>query len=247
MTDIGFTIAHAAHRPERVETLRQVMAALEGQPVHVESAPGKPREWSERQWRAGLALDTRWVCCLNDDILPCADFVATLRNVVAAQPGSIIDLRNSHGLAREADKRGLRWITSVEGLLGQGYVLPAGVLRNFLQWREEALVPGAADVLSEDRLLNLYAMQHEGLVWHCVPALCDHSTSVPSLYGNENDGVRRPVVLPREGMAGLDWNTDALHAGKLFLGNHYSLLTHLKGPHTAHRLDRYYAIAGGRA
>ncbi len=244
---IAFSIAHAAHRPEREAVYRRLRNSLCAEYVHIESAPGKPREWSERQWRGGLALDTTHVCCLNDDVIICPDFIPTLERVIAAQPDSIIDLRQSHELAKEADKRGLRWITTNEGMLGQAYVLPSRVLRDFLDWRENALVPGALDALSEDRLINLYAMQHEGLIWHCVPALIDHDVSVPSLYGNENDGIRRPVVLPREGMAELDWNTDALHAGKLFLGNHYSLLTHVKGPHTRERIERYYAIAGGRA
>ncbi len=244
---IAFSIAHAAHRPERKAGFQRLLGQLDGESVVISDEPGPPREWSERQWLAGLSAKERYVCCLNDDIVLCPDFIGTLWKVIEAQPGHIIDLRQSDDMAALADGEGKRWITSVDGLVGQAYVIPSDALRAFLDWRASALVPGAVDALSEDQLINLWAMEQGALIWHCVPALVSHDNSVPSCYGNERDAERHPRVPPREGMADLDWATDALHAGLHFRGNFYSLLTKLKQPHTVARLNRYFDIAGGRA
>ncbi len=241
------SIAHAAHRPERAATCERMHAALcQGDiAVHVEAAPGRPHEWSERQWRGAIGAaegrEATHALLLNDDMVPCDSFLAALDRVVAARPNHIINLYNTHPLAREAQKRGLSWLTSPDGLIGNAYVLPVPALRAFLEWRAAELEPGTVEGLSEDQLLNLWAMATGAIIWHTVPALVQHDTSVPSCYGNTQ--MRRALVGPRADMLAVDWDTDALHTGRIFAGNHHALLTRVRGDRLA-RVRRFYELAG---
>lgn len=242
---LAIGIAHAAHRPERIESLGRMLGQLARHRPFVESLPGKPHEWSERLWRGTLEdaerADASHCLLLNDDVELCDNFMAVLERVIEARPVHLVGLYNSHYLAHEAVKRGLSWLTSRDGLVGIAYVLPTASLRAFLQWRATSLTDGTVEVLSEDQLLNLWAMAHGCYVNHTVPALVDHDVSVDSCYGNTQ--MRHPEVGPRDGMLSINWATDALHMGRQFLGNHNSLLDRVKGDRVE-LVRRHYEVAG---
>lgn len=225
---ISITIAHAEHRPERRETLERMQQQL-WEVSRVDCTPGKPHEWSLAQWKRGLEGEPTHCCYLNDDLILCDDFVEVLGNVVKARPTHVINLYNAHPAAHFAKSKGAHWLTSPEGLIGNAYVIPADVMREFLTWRETCVVPEAVTALSEDQLINLYVMFRRALVWHTVPALVDHDTTVPSLFGNTQ--IRRPEVRPKPGMAAIDWSTDGVHMGRQFVGNHWGLIQFLKPEH----------------
>lgn len=244
-----FSIAHAAHRTERVASLDRMMRAiispLMSDSLYIAAESGKPHEWSLDQWtgavRRAAACDGTHAVLLNDDLVLCPDFMGVLEQVIAARPTHVVNLYNTHPLATEAQKRGLSWLTSVDGLIGNAYVLPVPALRAFLGWRASSLTAGTVEALSEDQLLNLWCMQYGALIWHTVPALVQHDVSVPSCYGNTQ--LRTATVGPRPGMLAVDWNTDALHVGRVFHGNHNALLTRVLGPRLP-LVTRYYQLAG---
>lgn len=249
---LAISVAHCAARPERVETLKSMEQVIRADPyggaICIEAAPGKPHEWSFRQWKGAVNRSRSHCVLLNDDLILCKDFLAIVRKVIEARPNHLINLYNSHDLAHVAVERKLSWLTSVNGLIGNAYVLPTEHLRAFLEWRAHNLTPGTIELLSEDNLLNLWAMEQGALVWHTVPALVDHDTSVPSCF--DNTQVRKPTVGPLPDMSAVDWNTDAIHVGRAFRGTHQYLLTKLESAHGPGRralIERYYAIAGDRA
>jgi hypothetical protein len=84
-------------------------------------------------------------------------------------------------------------------------------------------------------------MVHGCLIWHTVPALVEHDTTVPSCYGNTQ--CRSATVGPRAGMLDVNWDSDALHIGRVFAGNHHALLTLVKGERGP-LVKRYYELAG---
>lgn len=236
---ISVSIAHAPHKPGRKEALERLLSQLgscDSYSVWIEESPGKPHEWSERQWLRSLRDKEATHCLmLNDDVISCESFMKRLYGVLAARPNHIVSLYNQQPLAKEADAKGLRWITSRDGLIGNAYVLPAHVLRHFLEWRSSALVPGTIETLSEDQLINLYAMAHGFDIWHTVPALISHDETVPTCYGN---APVKCAVPPRDPMP-TDWDTDGLDAGRWFRGNHHALVQRLKVP----LYERYWEAA----
>ncbi len=245
---LAISIAHAVHRPERRRTLTPMLDALADRQnyTHLECAPGKPHEWSERQWGGAITMSTLGSGCthallLNDDLVLCDGFLAVLANVIAARPNHLINLYNCHKLAHEAQARGMSWLTGNDSLIGNAYVIPIPSLRHFLHWRETALTPGTVETLSEDQLVNLWAMAHDIRIWHTIPALVEHDLSVPSCYGNTQ--CRSAEVGPRAGMLDINWETDALHIGRVFAGNHHALLTRVTGDR-AKMVEAFYRYAG---
>jgi hypothetical protein len=242
---VAISIAHAAHRPERVETLGRMMAQLLPANPFIETHVGPPHEWSVFQWQNALALALKYdhthAMFLNDDLRLCDDFLAVVDRVIEARPAHLVNGYNCHELAFDAQTRGMSWLTSNDGLIGNCYIVPVDTVRHFLHWRETALTDGTVEVLSEDQIWNLYAMVHGCLVHHVVPALVEHDTSVPSCYGNTQ--CRSATVGPRPGMLDVDWHTDSLHIGRVFAGNHSALLHRVKGDRE-HLVRRYYELAG---
>lgn len=222
---LSITIAHAAHAPERKATLGRMLEKLPSYTV-VDTTPGKPHEWSLAQWKRGLEGEPTHCVYLNDDLILCDGFEETILNILKVLPDNIINLYNTHNLSAEAYTNGYRWTTSPDGLIGNAYVLPANAVRILLDWRETALLDGVTEAISEDQLLNLWAMSRRAYIWHTVPALVDHDTTVSSLFGNVQ--LRRPCVGPKPDMPSLNWKTDAIHTGRTFTGNHWGLIKCLK-------------------
>lgn len=249
MADSKTVTAIIAHgrQAERAEAYFRLVDAIGTPPgvniLAVNSTVGPPSVWSLAQWQHGISCGLDYVLCLNDDMMPCADVWTVLANVLAARPNHIVNLYNSHPGAIDAANKGLRWYTSVDGLIGNAYVMPTPVLQDFLTWRSTVLIPGAVELLSEDQLINLYAMYTGALIWHTVPALFDHDTSVPSLYGNTQ--LRRPQVGPKPDMHAIEWDTDAVHIGRQFRGNHWGLVRFMKPEYRmverAYEIDRQTA------
>jgi hypothetical protein len=242
---VAISIAHAAHRPERVETLGRMMAQLLPANPYIETHVGPPHEWSLHQWRGALSLAQEHghshAMLLNDDLRLCDNFLAVVDRVIAARPAHLVNGYNCHQLANDAQGRGMSWLTSNDGLIGNCYIVPVDTVRHFLGWRETALTDGTVEALSEDQIWNLYAMVHGCLIHHTVPALVEHDTTVPSCYGNTQ--CRNATVGPRAGMLDVNWDSDALHIGRGFAGNHHALLTRVKGDRE-HLVRRYYELAG---
>lgn len=247
---ISVVIAHAAHRPERVETLCRLMKSLwsdghNDNVIHIDQTRGAPHEWSHAQWTRGATANRDYCVFLNDDMVACDNFWPTLKNVLRARPSHIINLYCGHHGGLVAYNKGLKWVTTVDGLIGNAYVMPTEIVKDFLAWRLDAVVPTSVELLSEDQLINLYAMWSGALIWHTVPSLFDHDTSVPSLYGNTQ--LRKPSVGPKPDMHLIDWNTDAVHVGRQFRGNHWGLIQHMKKDwrrvERAYQLEREHAAA----
>lgn len=262
--NLSICIAHAAHRPERKDTLRRLMSSIElgpGDSLAIEDRPGTPREYLDRQWEKALAGDDTkptptHVVLLNDDVVPCENFIETLRAAIAARPGEIIALTNHHeDAAPQAKKRDLRWLVTADMLVGQAYVVPRGTLiealswgQKHLKWERRDLDPNHRLYLSEEHILITYALCHDRRIWHTIPALVDHAPEheAPSLFGHAGDWARRVIVPPRTPMP-TDWDTDAVVVGSFVPNAMRHMLASVK-PEYWQELqvaERYYGVDRG--
>jgi hypothetical protein len=204
---LGFSIAHKKSRPERRKALASMLEVIDREGpyrVHVEDRPGTACDWSLRQWREGLDLDTQWCVMLNDDLRLPAGFTGTLAKIAEALAASapVVALSQHMEEAKRADAEGRRYVTSRGLLVGQAYMMPAHVLAAFLAWRQECFDPITAIpkhplYCSEDALINAWCIATDRYVWHTVPALYEHIDG-PSIFGNDNDWGRTPTVPLRE-------------------------------------------------
>jgi hypothetical protein len=200
----ALAIPHTPWRPERVETFQRLRDALGvhddvALPEHVfearaftERAPN--HVWSEAMWKWGTRQGASHFVQLQDDVIPAPDFWSALRAMVEAVPDEVIGLEVAAPAARALFAEGHHWCTTADGLIGVGYVIPVALLRDFLEWRETRLKSGAVQAVSEDTLIGLWCITTGRRIWHPIPTVIDHDTSIASTYGNDHHPHRRPVV-----------------------------------------------------
>lgn len=136
---------------------------------------------------------------VQDDAVPCPDFLPTVEKVIAARPEAIIALFVSGsklGGAQEvldACSRGSNW-----ALLAKNNFVPV-VCTAYPRADVEALTAYAdANPFSERRTsddANVYQWMQAAKreAWATVPSLCDHNDFVPSLIGTMHSKGRNPV------------------------------------------------------
>ncbi len=218
------SIAHAAHIPERQQSLQRMLDTVESAfPTTVVGDRGPPHVWSRKQWLAvANSTDATHGLFLNDDLLLCDHFQETVTSVVGAQPNEVISLYCSDPKTQHIVGR---WYTSRDGLIGNAYIVPVDILRDFLRFRENALQPTAKFKLSEDQQLNLFCMATGRKIWHTRPSLVEHDVSIASCFGNEKNLARTSVVGPWLNMHELNWTVrKPPHFGRFFNGNYWGLL-----------------------
>lgn len=155
-------------------------------------------------------LDITHAVILQDDVLPCNDFMNVLTKVVQAKSTEAICLYSASHAACDALKKDLSWYTSLNGAVQ--FVLPVGLIAEFLEFVEFACDEEMQKDLGEDGMINLWAMCTDRDIWHTAVSVLDHQNP-PSLVGNDEHKFRRPMIRPYEDMSGLNWNTGAIDSG----------------------------------
>jgi len=192
-------IPHTPWVPERVAHLQTMLEKLpEDTKLYTERVPNWV--WSEMMWRRASEMSgVTHHLVLNDDVLLPANFMAMLTAMITARPDMVIGLETAHPAARTLAIKGQKWCTTSDGLIGVGYVLPHSDMVSLVEWRDTMLVTGATQRISEDTLIDVWAMSTWRLIWHPVPTIIDHDTELVSTYGNEHHAYRRPSVTWKDG------------------------------------------------
>ena len=213
MTTIALAIPHTTWVPERVASMDRLREAL-GHPLRDTDAsieagkwPTHYREftdrapntvWSEALWTWLLETGAEWCLQLQDDVMVAPCFWPALRAMIAALPqeAEVIGLTSVHPGSVEIARQGHRWFTTRGNLVGWAYMLTHDALSEFRIARD--LLPPAFRQMNEDMQIAEWAARSGRLVWHPVPTIVDHDTSIPSSYANDHHGHRRPQVTWRD-------------------------------------------------
>jgi hypothetical protein len=201
---IALGIPHTPWIPARVESVRRLRGSLgvaESYTIgdtfdHLrEFTDREPNYvWSERMWTWGAETDASHFLTLQDDVTVAPNFWPALRAMLESVPDQVIGLEVVHPAARALALDGHRSFTTTDGIVGVGYALPTTLLREFLHWRATELKPGAIEAITEDTLLALWCMVTGRRVWHPLPTIIDHDTTIASTYANDEHSNRRPLV-----------------------------------------------------
>jgi hypothetical protein len=232
---IATCVTHCPWRPERVESMARLRTQLGTQrgrgPYREETERAPNAVWSELQWRWAAGTEARWCAFLQDDAMLAPNWWPALEAMLAAVPDRILGLESVHPATMTLARAGKRWCSTADGLIGVGYVLPRETLREFLTWRA-GLLKGAVEAITEDTLLDVFALSTGRRIWHPIPTIIDHDTSLDSTYGNDAHGFRRPLVKWSDGdvcgwtSGDLErpefWAPDGVtHLGRFYAGTHW--------------------------
>jgi hypothetical protein len=184
-------IAHAAFVPERRDTLQRLMARVPDAHVMRSERREHASVWARRLWEWAAQHDDAHALLLNDDVMVPRGIVDIVRAMVAAVPDHVIALHTTAPAARSLITSGERWLRSY-WLTGPGYVLPPGVARRLLEFASSH--PTLAAAVNEDNLVMHWAWHEQRPIWHSLPALVEHDTSVSSTLGYDHHPGRVTTV-----------------------------------------------------
>jgi hypothetical protein len=227
-------IPHTPWKVDRAKSYRRMMEVVSNAPLRtmaVDSAGyhycrtftdrAANWQWSGAMWRWAVEADASHFLSLQDDVIPSPNFWPELRSMVDAYPDQVIGLESVHPACKDAHSRGDRMITTSDGLVGVGYVLPTYQLAQFLEWRA-SLIKGAVESITEDSLLCMWCVVTGRRVYHPVPTIIDHDVTLASTYGNDKHAHRQPLVTWRDCTPGTTatWWLDGavVHAGSFYGG-----------------------------
>lgn len=201
---LALGIPHKPGDAARDASLARLLATLQPLPLGVElkvfDRPCSHWDWSGEMWTWACSLakpdDTGLThfLSLQDDAVVCDRFWEVLSAMIDAKPASTICLQTVHPDVDRVRERA--WLTTSDGLIGVGYLLPIDRLGDFLDWRV-SLRPSARESITEDTLLAAYHLRRDWTIWHPIPTPIDHDVSLPSTYaalGNDKHAHRRSPI-----------------------------------------------------
>lgn len=200
--------------PERSDQAGALWASLGGHaPVHVSmDDEHKGTVWGCLQavWTA-LRTPTTHVCVLQDDALPCRDFLEGAVRAIAAKPKAAVSFWNAIDpeLTKRLRPRAQHWYRWLDWYGNVAFALPVETARWFATWAEQswrhdymmgrAQLHGADLAVLEkwascdDMLLRAFLEDYGIPMWHTVPALVAHGEPNSTTAGSRIDKVMRPL------------------------------------------------------
>jgi hypothetical protein len=111
------------------------------------------------------------ILILQDDILPCEDFVQTVERIIELLPNECVTFFSNSDRILEAQKKGINWVTLKTFLMAQAYVMPTAMMTDFLNWTEAHVKP---EIYFDDDRMAMYFFYHNKKVWATAPSLVEH-------------------------------------------------------------------------
>jgi hypothetical protein len=176
--------------PDRAAQVHELLAALDRPvPVHWDDE-GPPSGNGDRIWRTARGAwmmhdpDADWHALIQDDAIPCPDFLAGMERALAFVPPDVVVSpylgtgRNVpirwEAMARAADTAGAPWVRSPKLMWGVCIVLPVALIPEMITYsNQRAGVP-------DDMRVAGWAERTKREVWYTWPSLVDHR-KIPSL------------------------------------------------------------------
>lgn len=158
---------------------------------------------AKRCWEHGLTTDSTHHILLQDDVRVCPEFAAGVKEVIKAYPDQVISLFAMPRKGFEA--LSCRW-GEAEGTWGCGIVMSKELIREFLDWEAEHVIP---EFKHDDSRISLWCVKTKRTVKVPFPNLVDHLT-MKSVMGN---GWNKPRVsldfMEEKTPFDYDWNDRA--------------------------------------
>jgi hypothetical protein len=226
--NVSLVLTSAVHVPERklaYDELRKQLHPERWASVHEEVEKAPNWQWAAHAWDWAADQDTLGTVFLQEDIDLAPDFEDRIARIVACRPDELIGIHCAHPGARRAYLDGYRWCSTRDGLIGVAYYMPTAVARELVTWRHRDLKARAYERISEDCLVDIWAMCNNRRIYHPLPAPMRHKVDMKSTYNNDEHLLRMTQVT-WEDEARLGEGSDYEHSGVAWLGEFYAALPH---------------------
>lgn len=209
-------IAHAEWAPGRKEGLARLLKQVPNALVVTSTVKEHASVWAPRLWRAayeksepdGSIEDAclEWCVFLNDDVEIAPPEVIEL--MLQAVPDEVwgVSLATVQKEARKLYGEGHRYLASYLAT-GPAYAIRRETLPELADFYDK-LPEGMRKKMNEDEVLSHFAWSKQQPFFHCLPALVEHDTKIPSTLGYDNHPMRIAEILWDEVPSGelLKWH-----------------------------------------
>lgn len=138
---------------------------------------------AKRAWQAYPQNATHHLV-LQDDALPCRDFLAGAAKACSFRPHHPITYTCwRETLMNKALAQGVSWIETPDGVYGQATSLPTWMIPRLMKWEEATMDPACHH---DDARIARYCIDHTIPIYATVPALVQHGAPSDSLLGQDN-------------------------------------------------------------
>ena len=200
VTTICLAIPHTPWIKERFESMMRVREELctgEARFYREFTERASNKVWPRAMWGWMLETGAKWCLTVQDDTIPAPCFWAALRAMLEHMgPRRVLGLSAVHPLGPSVAREGHRWYRTRSWLVGWAYAIHRDDLAEFVEYFDAHPEMVAAN--NEDELLNKWIQLTGRDVWHPVPTIIDHDTSIKSSYANDEHTHRRATVTWRD-------------------------------------------------
>lgn len=176
---------------------------------------------AKRCWEALAEMDGSHALLLQEDILICQDFRATVEHCAELQPGKALGFYANRRPVDEARERGDSWVVIPDGVWGQATCFPTEWVSPMLEWvatsdhystHYRRRVCDFPPDRWDDRKTTAW-LEYMGRPVYCtVPSLVQHRKPSTSLVGNSNrNRVARWFIGEDVSGLSVDWSKGLGH------------------------------------
>ncbi len=191
---------------------------------------------------SNISEDVTHLLVLQDDILPCMDFVPTVERLIDLFPTEPLTFFCNKKTQDQARIQGVHYVMLQKWLMAQAYVMPVAIIKDFLVWSDQHIKP---ELYFDDGKWSMYLYYKNIQVRATAPSLVEHlGWNETTLSGYQQ---QKPTTVGSDGSI---INVDTLHCpvqrndfdynwrmARWFIGFENSA-TDINWENTAYLLDR---------
>lgn len=114
---------------------------------------------------------TTHLLVLQDDVLPCKNFISAAEKLISLLPEEPISLFSNSSAVETALLKNKSWVKLKTWFMAQGYIMPTSIIPDLIKWVDEKVKPTTR---FDDERFAMYFFYHEHLVYATVPSLVEH-------------------------------------------------------------------------
>lgn len=187
---LSLVVTHAPFSGERRVMVQDLSRRIKDKDLLVEFTILKdydkagPWPVSRKAWKMAGRKGATHQLVLQDDVIPCRDFVKTLLKLVELKPDVPIGIYANRKVVETARTAGSSWALIPDGAWGQAVLLPVALAWDFLRW-ERAHVTAHGEFVKKhyDTRVAMWLLKTKRPMWATVPSLIEHIAPSRSLLG----------------------------------------------------------------
>jgi len=212
---ISYAIMTHPSRAEMAEELRARLERIRPRGVSylgtaVDELGEGPWASCRKAWELGRHGFCEYHLVLQDDVIPCRDFLQAAKYLLSAtptpmdaQPPAVTFFANRK-LVPDAMAAGASWVRITDFLQGPAIALPKRCVGDMLRWVEENEPSHKWGTVDDARIWD-YLKAAKVPVLATVPSLVDHRKG-PSLVGHSSHNTASVFIGADEPAIGIPWN-----------------------------------------